>query len=74
MPTAHMKTDYEMQRATQLERKLQLHLGSKVDWLSKYRTWLDENAIPAEEHGWPSPQAYDDHNINLFVRRQREAT
>lgn len=66
--------DSRFDRALQLERKLNLMLGTHVrgDWLSAYRDWLDANAIPAEDDGYPSTQAYDDHNINLFVRQQCE--
>lgn len=64
--------DSRFDRALRLERKLQLMLGSGKDWLMVYRQWLDENGIPAEEDGYPTTQAHDDHNINLFVKRQRE--
>jgi hypothetical protein len=58
-------------RSIQLERKLQLMLGSKNDVLMEYREWLDINGVPAETDGWPSTEAYQDHNINLFVRQKR---
>jgi hypothetical protein len=66
---------YQFDRAVQLERKLSLFLGSAPKgsgWLSEYRKWLEANDVPAEEDGWPSTQAYDDHHINLFVSQTRK--
>jgi hypothetical protein len=66
-----------LDQSSQLERKLQLMLGSRrpsdltPDWLTPYLQWLRENGTESEVNGYPSPEAYQDHNINLFVRQQR---
>lgn len=49
----------------QLARKLQLWLGSKIDWMPIYADWCADNDVGSEG------QQYDDHNVNLFVRQQR---
>lgn len=52
---------YQMQK-DQLERKLQLLLGTQKDWLDIYADWCAENDVQGET------QACADHNINIFVR------
>jgi len=71
-----MRNDTRLDRSLQLERKLNLRLGTckQGDWLMHYRIWLDLNGVPAEEDGYPTPQAYEDHHINLFVKSIKEAT
>lgn len=48
----------------QLERKLQLLLGSQEDWMAIYTKWCIENNVESIE-------VYDDHQINLFVRQMK---
>lgn len=65
---------YRFDKAMQLARKLELMLGTPrkgSDWLGEYRKWLDVNGIPVESDGYPSTEAHNDHNINLFVRQKR---
>lgn len=45
----------------------------KIDWLAKYRSFLDARGIPAEsEHGWPLPVVYEHDNVLAFVREWTE--
>lgn len=53
-------------REVQLERKLQLLLGTGPDWLKIYGEWLAENDCD-------EAQGYDDHQINLFVSIQKRS-
>lgn len=58
----------DLERLTQCDRR-------RTDILCEYRRWLDANGIPAEVDGWPSPEAYNQQNVNAFVEdwRAREA-
>ena len=38
-----------------------------VDWLNRYRIWLDKNNIPAETNGWASKEAFNSKNIFNFI-------
>ena len=53
------------QRLIQLGRKLQLLLGSQKNWLAIYDDWCAEHSVS-------STQAFEDHNIGIFVKQQRE--
>ena len=61
-----MKTAYETMRDDQLNRKLQLYLGSKIDWMQIYANWCADNSVSQGEQ-------YDEHHIILFVRQQKKA-
>lgn len=52
-------------RDDQLERKLQLYLGSQKDWLSIYADWCAANDVGSEG------QEYDHHHVTLFVKQQK---
>lgn len=60
---SRLSSDY---RHDCLRRKLQLMLGSQKDWLELYGDFCAEHSV--------SPtQVFEDHNINVFVKQQREA-
>lgn len=44
-------------------------LLARLDMLSKYRRWLDQEGIPSEVEGWPSEEAYDETNILKFAEK-----
>lgn len=44
-------------------------LGPAGDVLQRYRAWLDDNDVPAEDDGgWPSAEAVDQVNVESFAR------
>lgn len=51
---------------SQLRFKLDLLLGSGPDWLEKYADWAANNDVGS------TTELYDDHNIQLFVKQQKE--
>ena len=57
----------QSQRDDQLRMKLMLYLGSQVEWLEAYANWCADNDVGSVT------ELYDDHNIGLFVKQQREA-
>jgi hypothetical protein len=60
----------QMARADELRQRLERRLGTQRDQLSRYSLWLDRNTIPADEDGWPSMDAYDERNIEEFIREE----
>lgn len=61
-----MKLSISNVREEQLARKLALLLGSQKNWLSIYADWCAENSVGSDG------AQYDDHNIQVFVRTQRQ--
>lgn len=61
--------DEKLKRAESLQKQLEhATCNFRVDWLQKYRWWLDENKIPAEgEDGYPTEEVYDEKNILDFL-------
>lgn len=65
----------EMAKVDAMARTIRDALGQpRVDWLGRYRSWLDRHGIPAEgEDGWPTPEAYDGDTLGRFIREHTES-
>lgn len=53
-------------REEQLERKLNLLLGTGTDWLKVYAMWCADNDVSDTD-------GHEDHNIKIFVKQQQNA-
>jgi len=59
----------------QLGRYLDIRCNTKnrVDHLGKYHKWLSDNGIkPETEWGWFVPEAFDDSNIENYIKWFKE--